>query len=145
MSRGGPMNRRLLLSVTAALLLTGGLPRPAAAQRPRSVQEGLARATPAVVLVVAEVASDVTLDCGPGPTKITPSVFRETGTGWFIADDGWLMTNGHVVQPAYEPPRWLVNQQAQRAVTAVRLPLVAKRKCPQPGERPVAQGRPPPQ
>jgi len=133
------MNRRLLLSVTAALLLTAGLPRPAAAQRPRSVQEGLARATPAVVLVVAEVASDVTLDCGPGPTKITPSVFRETGTGWFIADDGWLMTNGHVVQPAYEPPRWLVNQQAQRAVTAVCLPLVLKRMGLQPGERPDAE------
>ena len=133
------MNRRLLLSVTVALLLTAGLPRPAAAQRPRSVQEGLARATPAVVLVVAEVASDVTLDCGPGPTKITPSVFRETGTGWFIADDGWLMTNGHVVQPAYEPPRWLVNQQAQRAVTAVCLPLVLKRMGLQPGERPDAE------
>ncbi len=133
------MNRRLLLSVTAALLLTAGLPRPAAAQRPRSVQEGLARATPAVVLVVAEVASDVTLDCGAGPTKITPSVFRETGTGWFIADDGWLMTNGHVVQPAYEPPRWLVNQQAQRAVTAVCLPLVLKRMGLQPGERPDAE------
>ena len=133
------MNRRLLLSVTAVLLLTAGLPRPAAAQRPRSVQEGLARATPAVVLVVAEVASDVTLDCGPGPTKITPSVFRETGTGWFIADDGWLMTNGHVVQPAYEPPRWLVNQQAQRAVTAVCLPLVLKRMGLQPGERPDAE------
>ena len=133
------MNRRLLLSVTAALLLTAGLPRPAAAQRPRSVQEGLARATPAVVLVVAEVASDVTLDCGAGPTKITPSVFRETGTGWFITDDGWLMTNGHVVQPAYEPPRWLVNQQAQRAVTAVCLPLVLKRMGLQPGERPDAE------
>jgi len=133
------MNRRLLLSVTAALLLTAGLPRPAAAQRPRSVQEGLARATPAVVLVVAEVASDVTLDCGAGPTKITPSVFRETGTGWFIADDGWLMTNGHVVQPAYEPPRWLVNQQAQRAITAVCLPLVLKRMGLQPGERPDAE------
>lgn len=133
------MNRRFLLSVTAALLLTAGLPRPAAAQRARSVQEGLARATPAVVLVVAEVASEVTLDCGTGPTKATPPVFRETGTGWFIADDGWLITNGHVVQPAYEPPRWLVNQQAHRAVTAVCLPLVLKRMGLQPGERPLAE------
>jgi len=66
---------------------------------------------------VAEVASEVTLDCGAGPIKVTPPVFRETGTGWFIDADGWLMTNGHVVQPAYRPPPWLVNQQAQRAVT----------------------------
>ena len=71
------MNRRLLLSVTAGLLLMAGLPPPAGAQR--SVQEGLARATPAVVLVVAEVASEVTLDCGAGPIKVTPPVFRETG------------------------------------------------------------------
>ena len=104
------MKRRLLLSVTAGLLLMAGLPPPATAQR--SVQEGLARATPAVVLVVAEVASEVTLDCGAGPIKVTPPVFRETGTGWFIDADGWLMTNGHVVQPAYRPPPWLVNQQA---------------------------------
>jgi S1-C subfamily serine protease/rhodanese-related sulfurtransferase len=126
------MNLRLLLSVTAGLLLLGGLPPPATAQR--SVQEALARATPAVVLVVAEVASEVTLDCGTGPTKVTPPVFRETGTGWFIDADGWLVTNGHVVQPAYRPPTWLVNQQAQRAVTTACLPSVLGRKGVQPGE-----------
>ncbi len=126
------MKRRLLLSVTAGLLLMAGLPPPAGAQR--SVQEGLARATPAVVLVVAEVASEVTLDCGAGPIKVTPPVFRETGTGWFIDADGWLMTNGHVVQPAYRPPPWLVNQQAQRAVTTACLPSLLKRKGLQPGE-----------
>ena len=47
--------------------------------------------------------------------KVTPPVFRETGTGWFIEGDGWVVTNGHVIQPARETPRWLVNQQAQRA------------------------------
>jgi len=131
------MKRHLLLSVTAGLLLMAGLPPPATAQR--SVQEALARATPAVVLVVAEVASEVTLDCGAGPTKVTPPVFRETGTGWFIDADGWLVTNGHVVQPAYRPPRWLVNQQAQRAVTTACLPSVLKRKGLQPGEWPEAE------
>lgn len=131
------MRLHLLLSVTAALLLTAGLPRPATGQR--SVPEALLRATPAVVLVVAEVASEVTLDCGAGPTKVTPPMFRETGTGWFIADDGWLMTNGHVVQPAYEPPRWLVNLQAQRAVTTACLPQVLKRMGLQLGEQPEAE------
>ena len=51
----------------------------ALAQKPLTVQEALLRAKPAAVLVVAEVSSEVTLDCGAGPVKITPPVFRETG------------------------------------------------------------------
>ena len=131
------MKRRLLLSVTTGMLLMVGLPLSATAQR--SVQEGLARATPAVVLVVADVASEVTLDCGAGPTKVSPSVFRETGTGWFIDAAGWLMTNGHVVQPAHRPPSWLVNRQAQRAVVTACLPAELKRRGLQPGESPEAE------
>ena len=106
------------------------------AQKPITVQEALQRAKPAVVLVVAEVASEVTLDCGSGPQKITPPVYRETGTGWFLDADGWLITNGHVVQPAHEPPRWLANQQAQRAVTTACLPQVLKQMGLQPGDAP---------
>ena len=114
-----------------------GFPATAAsAQKPITVQEALQRAKPAVVLVVAEVASEVTLDCGSGPQKITPPVFRETGTGWFLDESGWLITNGHVVQPAHEPPRWLANQQAQRAVTTACLPAVLKRMGLQPGDSP---------
>ena len=111
-------------------------PVAASAQKPITVQEALQRAKPAVVLVVAEVASEVTLDCGSGPQKITPPVFRETGTGWLLDADGWLITNGHVVQPAHEPPRWLANQQAQRAVTTACLPQVLKRMGLQPGDSP---------
>lgn len=123
----------------AAVLLAASLPSPAAAQRSITLQEALQRAKPAVVLVVAEVASEVTLDCGAGPQKVSPPVFRETGTGWFLDADGWLITNGHVVQPAHEPPRWLANQQAQRAVTTACMPQVLKRMGLQPGERPDAE------
>jgi hypothetical protein len=66
-------------------------------------------------------------------------VFRETGTGWFIDGSGWVVTNGHVVQPAYETPRWLVNQQAQRAVTTACLPKALERARLTPGERPDAE------
>ena len=111
-------------------------PLAASAQKPITVQEAIQRAKPAVVLVVAEVASEVTLDCGSGPQKVTPPVFRETGTGWFLDADGWLITNGHVVQPAHEPPRWLANQQAQRAVTTACLPQVLKRMGLRPGDAP---------
>ena len=73
-----------------------------------------------------------------GPTKVTPPVFRETGTGWFVDGDGWVVTNGHVVQPAHETPRWLVNQQAQRAVVTACLPKALERARIVPGEKPEA-------
>ena len=130
---------RSALFGAAVLMAAASFPAAASAQKPITVQEGLQRAKPAVVLVVAEVASEVTLDCGSGPQKITPPVFRETGTGWFLDADGWLITNGHVVQPAHEPPRWLANQQAQRAVTTACLPQVLKRMGLQPGDRPDAE------
>ena len=132
---------RSALFGAAVVGATAWFPTAALAQKPITVQEALQRAKPAVVLVVAEVASEVTLDCGSGPQKITPPVFRETGTGWFLDADGWLITNGHVVQPAHEPPRWLVNQQAQRAVTTACLPQVLKRMGLQPGERRSARRR----
>lgn len=130
---------RLALLVAAVIVAVAGLPAVVSAQKPLAVQEALLRAKPAVVLVVAEVSSEVVLDCGAGPVKITPPVFRETGTGWFLDGDGWLVTNGHVVQPAYEPPRWLANQQAQRAVTTACLPQVLKRMGLQPGDKPESE------
>jgi len=109
-------------------------PADAAAQL-ITVPEALLRAKPAVVLVIAEVAAEVTLDCGTGPITVK-SVFRETGTGWFVDERGWVITNGHVVQPAHTPPRWLVNQQAQRAVTTACLPKLLERQGITPGDRP---------
>jgi hypothetical protein len=102
------------------------------------VQEGLLRAKPAVVVLFTEFSAEVTLDLGAGPTKVTPPVFRETGTGWFVDGDGWVVTNGHVVQPAHETPRWLVNQQAQRAVVTACLPKALERAGIVPGEKPEA-------
>ncbi|HWN03080.1 MAG TPA: trypsin-like peptidase domain-containing protein [Candidatus Dormibacteraeota bacterium] len=120
----------------AVVTAIASFPVAASAQKPITVQEAFQRAKPAVVLVVAELASEVTLDCGSGPQKVTPPVYRETGTGWFLDTDGWLITNGHVVQPAHEPPRWLANQQAQRAVTSACLPQVLKRMGLRPGDAP---------
>ena len=52
--------------------------------------------------------------------------------------EGWVVTNGHVVQPAHETPRWLVNQQAQRAVVTACLPKALERARIVPGEKPEA-------
>jgi S1-C subfamily serine protease/rhodanese-related sulfurtransferase len=129
------MVRRIALAVAGlvALLATA---LPAAAQKGVTVQEIVLRAKPAVVLVIAEVAAEVTLDCGRGVQTVTPPVFRETGTGWFVDGKGWIITNGHVVQPAHTPPRWLVNQQAQRAVTTACLPKALAARGINPVERP---------
>ncbi len=92
-------------------------PTLATAQPALSLQEALLRAKPAVALVVSEVGGDVLVRCGAGAeTTVTPSPFRETGTGWFVASSGWLVTNGHVVSPAHNPPGWLANEQTQKAI-----------------------------
>ena len=127
---------RFGLAVSLALLLTWIFPTPSRSDTPIPVQEAMARAKPAVVLVIAEVASEVTLDCGGGLTTVKPPVFRETGTGWFIDGNGWVVTNGHVVQPAHETPRWLVNQQAQRAVSMACLPKALAKMGINSGDRP---------
>lgn len=115
------MIRRFAFSLSLGLLIGVGGVVPAHAQQGLSVQETVLRAKPAAVLIISEVSAEVTLNCGGGSQTVTPAAFRETGTGWFIDPSGWVITNGHVVQPAHETPRWLVNQLAQRAVTTACL------------------------
>ena len=130
------MVRLITLVVTSLLGLIHGISAPLAAERAITIQEVFLRAKPAVVLVIAEVNAEVTLDCGGGVQTVTPPIFRETGTGWFVDGRGWIITNGHVIQPAYSPPRWLINQQAQRAVSSACLPKALAQKGVNPGERP---------
>jgi hypothetical protein len=132
--RGMKLAATLLAS--CVLVLAGALADAAAAQQAMPIQEVILRAKPATVLVIAEVASEVTLDCGSGPRKVSPNPFRETGTGWFVDGSGWVVTNAHVVQPAHQPPRWLVNQQAQKAVMATCVAETLARRGIGPGERP---------
>ena len=133
------MIRRFVLPLVLGLLTGAGWVAHAHAQQALTVQETNLRAKPATVLIISEVSAEVSLNCGGGVQTITPTSFKETGTGWFIDPTGWVITNGHVVQPAYETPRWLVNQIAQRAVTTACLESALKAKGMQPGERPEAE------
>ncbi len=112
---------------------------PSRADRTLTVQEAILRAKPAVALIVAEVVAEVRLNCGSGEIQITPPPFRETGTGWFIDARGFLITNGHVVQPAHTPPRWMVNSFAKRAIESKCVPAILKRMGITPGEQPAAE------
>ncbi len=91
--------------VLASVLLVG--PREAPAL---TVQEAILRAKPAVALVTAEVRADVTMNCGRGLVTVSPRPFVETGTGWFVDGRGWLVTNAHVVDPAYRPRPWVTHE-----------------------------------
>lgn len=123
------------LALSLLLAWTG----PSGAARTLTLQEAVLRAKPAVALIVAEVVAEVRLNCGSGETRFTPPPFRETGTGWFIDARGFLITNGHVVQPAHTPPRWMVNSFAKRAIESACVPAILKRMGITPGERPAAE------
>jgi len=94
------MIRRFPFSLSLGLLIWAGGAVSAHAQQGLSVQEVVLRAKPTAVLIISEVSAAVTLNCGGGFQTVTPAAFRETGTGWFIDPTGWVITNGHVVQPA---------------------------------------------
>ena len=117
------MRRSLAL---AAILL--GLPVAAGAQELK-LQEMLLRTKPAVAVVVAEVGGEVTLRCGSAEKTVSPTPYRESGSGFFISPRGWLITNGHVVFVAQEPPRrWMTAHLVEKAFRAECLPdLLAKR------------------
>ena len=125
--------RRWLSALAAVLSL---LPTAARAQE-RSLQEMLLRSKPAAAIVVAEVAGEVKLRCGGVDKTIEPTPYRESGTGFFLSSRGWLVTNGHVVFVAQEPPRrWLATHLIEKAFRADCLPDVLARRGLAPGARP---------
>jgi S1-C subfamily serine protease/rhodanese-related sulfurtransferase len=81
-----------------------------------SVQEALLLAVPAVALVSAEVKASATVNCGQGPITVSPKPFIEVGTGWFVDGRGYLITNAHVIDPAYRVPPWVEFNLKLRAV-----------------------------
>jgi S1-C subfamily serine protease len=123
----------------AAIVL--GLPVAAGAQELK-LQEMILRSKPAAAVVVAEVGAQVTLRCGSVEKTVSPVPYRESGSGFFISPRGWLITNGHVVFVAQEPPRrWMTSHLVEKAFRAECLPeLLAKRGL-SPGERPEVEDR----
>jgi S1-C subfamily serine protease/rhodanese-related sulfurtransferase len=81
-----------------------------------SVQEAILLAKPAVALVTARIDAEITMNCGHGPVTVKPSPFIETGTGWFVDGRGWVVTNGHVVDPVHRMPAWVVHELKKKAI-----------------------------
>ena len=101
-----------------------------------SLQETLLRAKPAVAIVIAEVAAEVTVRCGAGDAvTVTTAPFRESGTGFFVSPNGWMITNAHLVTPAHQSPKWLLNHHAEKGVRAACVPGLLARQALAPGQR----------
>lgn len=101
-----------------------------------TVQEAILRAKPAVALVSAEIRADVTMNCGRGLVTVSPAPFVETGTAWFVDGRGWLVTNGHVVDPAYRLPPWVTHELKKKAIEQACVAPVLKAQGLMPGQRP---------
>lgn len=101
-----------------------------------TLQEALLLAKPAVALVTAEVRGEVTLNCGRGTVTVRPTPFVETGTGWFVDGRGYLITNGHVVDPAYRVPAWVIHELKKNAIDQACVDPVLRAQGLMRGQRP---------
>ena len=86
-----------------ACLLAAGLPPALDAATEAELQSAVFRAKPAVVMIAVRIGATATVRCSSGPPAVVrPGTIGELGSGSIIHPDGWIVTNGHVVQPYQE-------------------------------------------
>ena len=99
------MSRTTGMSLTcaAAWILAAGIPAGTHAATEAELQSAVFRAKPAVVMIAVRIGATATVRCGTGASAVVdPGAIGELGSGSIIHPDGWIVTNGHVVQPYQE-------------------------------------------
>lgn len=87
-------------------VMEAGRPLGTDAASEAELQSAVFRAKPAVVMIGVRVAATATVRCGDGTSAtVRPGPIGELGSGSIIHPDGWIVTNGHVVQPYQEGTR----------------------------------------
>ena len=96
------MSRTVRAVLVAVGLLAGG-PAESRAATEAELQSAVFRAKPAVVMIAVRVGATATVQCASGPGgRVEAGTIGEIGSGSIIHPDGWIVTNGHVVQPYQE-------------------------------------------
>jgi hypothetical protein len=94
---------RALVIAVLARLLVASVPPEAHAATESELQSAVFRAKPAVVMIMVRIRAAATVRCSNGEAAtVQPGAIGELGSGSIIHPDGWIVTNGHVVQPYQE-------------------------------------------